>query len=653
MTDEKNANQTNEKKTKERKKAIRGIAAFSLLISLFDRLGDIIYNAVINGFFGRIFTSYTKFRERIANGFLGHIFAKNGKFKRFFRNIRKFLAKNLDSSFSMSFASSAINKLCSLPLQYYGNFGLFFGVYTIVVYCIRRFIPDMSMPSSIDLYIGILSVVMSFPMLFSRISLAYSIRNSVLGRAIFKHTFGFSDESFESKKASSHGKGNLMLFFGLLAGLSTFFISPLFIILFILAAIILTLIATMPEIGVLLTIAVLPFLSFFKLPSVILVSLVLITTFFYLIKLIRGKRIFKLEIADIAVLLFGFLIILSSAFSAGGTFSFIEASLSTLLMLGYFLTVNLMRTEKWIMRCVLTLISSASIVAIIGVFEFIFGANSDKWLDQSFSSLIKTRVVSLFENPNILAIFLVMIFPFIIATRIISTQKNEKFLTSILLLLFVATIIFTWSRAAWIATIVAVVVFALLANRKSFRLFGVIALTIPIIPIVLPTSILERFLSITNLTDSSIAYRIYTWKGSVNAIKDHFLGGIGYGDYAFSVVYPSYSYAGIESAPHTHNLTLQIILGMGLIGFIVFCFVIFLNCQKCFEYIKNSTNSNSKIYVIASVTAIIAALIMGIFDYIWYNQRIFYLFWVILAIGCAFVRVGDYEKTRCSEIEPY
>ena len=48
MTDEKNANQTNEKKTKERKKSIRGIAAFSLLISLFDRLGDIIYNAVIN-----------------------------------------------------------------------------------------------------------------------------------------------------------------------------------------------------------------------------------------------------------------------------------------------------------------------------------------------------------------------------------------------------------------------------------------------------------------------------------------------------------------------------------------------------------------------------------------------------------------------------
>ena len=111
LTDEQNTNGINAKKTKERKKSIRGIAAFSLLISLLDRLGDIIYDAIINGFFGKIFTSYTKLRERALNGFLGHIFAKNGKFKRFFRRIRKFLAENIDSSFSMSFTSSVISPL--------------------------------------------------------------------------------------------------------------------------------------------------------------------------------------------------------------------------------------------------------------------------------------------------------------------------------------------------------------------------------------------------------------------------------------------------------------------------------------------------------------------------------------------------------------
>lgn len=653
MTSENQNRKIDEKDKKEKKKRVGGIAALSLLISLFDKLGEIIYNAVINGFFGRIFTSYTKLSEKLSHGFFSRIFTRNGKTKKFFRRIRKFLARNLDSSFSMSFATSGIKKLCSLPLQYYGNFGLFFGVYSIVVYCIRRFVPGMSIPAESHLYTGILLVVASFPMLFSRISIAYSVRNSVIGRAIFKHACGYTDETFENKKASSQRGGNFMLFMGLLAGLSTFFINPLLILIFILTAVVLTLIATSPEIGVLLTVAVIPFLSFFQSPSIILALLVLITTFFYVIKLIRGKRIFKLEIIDFAVLVFGILIMLSSMFSAGGEESFNAALLSTVLILGYFLLVNLMRTEKWIKRCVIALVSSASITVLIGVFEFVFGGESDKWLDPSFFSLIKTRVVSLFENPNVLATFLVMIFPFIIALTVISKNRNEKFLTRTFCLLFVLCIIFTWSRAAWIAAILGALVFAILYSKKSFRIFGVLAITLPIIPMILPTSIIERFLSISNLADSSIAYRIYTWKGTLNTLKDYLFTGIGYGDSAFEAVYPSYAYSGIEAAPHSHSLMLQIILGMGLIGFIVFALVIFFNFQKCFEYVKNTEKSESKIYVIAAVTSIISALVMGVFDYIWYNQRIFYLFWIILAIGCAFVRVGDYERNRRSEIDPY
>ena len=98
---------------------------------------------------------------------------------------------------------------------------------------------------------------------------------------------------------------------------------------------------------------------------------------------------------------------------------------------------------------------------------------------------------------------------------------------------------------------------------------------------------------------------------------------------------------------------LQILIGMGIIGLIVFCIAMFLNFQKCLEYIKNNNQDPSKIYVIAAISSVIAALTMGIFDYIWYNQRIFYLFWIVLAIGCAYVRVGNYEKERLSETDPY
>lgn len=649
MTGEQKNNKSTQKKTNRQK--LGGIAAFSLLIALFDRFAEIIYNALVNGFLGKIFTSYTSLRNRMSNRFFATYVLKNRKIKKFFRAIRRFLARNLESCITTSLVNKAIDKFCSLPLQYFGNFGLFFGIYSIVIYFIKLFVPWLDPAETSHLWVAIFITVTAIPLLFSRINLATSVKNSVFGRSLFKHTFGISNESFDNKKNTTRTRGNWMLLFGLLTGISTLFIHPFYIVLGLASVVFITLIATAPEVGVLLTIVIIPFLTFTQTPTVWLSVLLLITTFFYLIKLIRGKRVFKLEILDFTILLFGILIMLSSIYSAGGSASFASASISFVLLLGYFLFVNLMRTEKWIKRAIIGFVSSASIVALIGVFEFIFGSKSNNWLDQSFHDIIKTRVVSLFENPNMLAIFLVMAFPFLLALCVKAKESNAKFLTKALVVIFLLCIIFTWSRAAWLAIIVGVLLFAALCTTKAFRIFGMVLLGLPLLPIILPTSILERFLSISNLADSSIAYRIYTWLGTLDAIKHYLLFGIGYGDSAFQTVYPAYSYSGIEAAPHSHSLILQLLLCMGLMGFLVFCVAIFFSFQKSLEFIKNEKNFKSSIYVIASVASVASALIVGIFDYIWYNPRIFYLFWVVIAIGCAYVRVGDYERSRCEDYE--
>lgn len=649
MTNEQENSKSTQKKAK--KQRLGGIAAFSLLIALFDRFGEIIYNALVNGFIGKIFTSYTSLRNRISDRFFATYVLRNKKIKKFFRAIRRFLARNLESSITISFVNKAIDKFCSFPLQYFGNFGLFFGVYSIVIYFIKLFVPWLEPASTSHLWVAIFITVTAIPLLFSRINLATSVKNSIFGRSLFKHTFGISNESFDNKKNTSRTRGNWMLLLGLFAGISTLFVHPFYIVIGLASIVFIVLIATAPEIGVLLTVTIIPFLTFTQTPTIWLSILTLITALFYFIKLIRGKRVFKLEILDFAILSFGILIMLSSIYSAGGVDSFISASISFILLLGYFLFVNLMRTEKWIKRAIIGFVSSASVVALIGVFEFIFGAKNNNWLDQSFHSIIKTRVVSLFENPNMLAVFLVMAFPFLLALCVKAKEANAKFLTKALVVIFILCIIFTWSRAAWIAVIVGILLFAALCTTKAFRIFGMVLLGLPLLPIILPTSILERFLSISNLADSSIAYRIYTWQGTLNAIKDYLFFGIGYGDSAFQTVYPSYSFSGIEAAPHSHSLILQILLCMGVIGFLVFCVAIFFSFQKSFEFIKNEKNFNSSIYVIASVASVASALIIGIFDYIWYNPRIFYLFWIVIAIGCAYVRVGDYERSRCEDFE--
>lgn len=652
MTNEEN-NSKSSKSSKQNKKRKSGIAAFSLLITLFDKLGEIIYNAILNSCIGRAFTSYTPLRKKMSSGICAAITLKSSRVKRFFRKIRKVLSGSLDSCFSISLANKFVHKCCAFPLQFYGNFGLFFGIYTVVVYFIKKFLPYFDSADTAHLFVGIVMAVISIPLLFSRISLASSIKNSVVGRAIFKDSFGFSDETFDNKKITTRSRGNFMLLFGLIAGLSTFFIHPITIISIIAIFVIVVLIATSPEIGVILSIISIPFLSFFKTATLLLTLLVLTTTFFYIIKVIRGKRTFKLELVDFAVLIFGVLIIISTFYSAGGNSSVVEAIISIILLNGYFLLVNLMRTEQWIKRCIIALVASASIVAIIGIYEFIFGGANTNWLDQSFHEIIKVRVVSLFDNPNILAMFMTIIFPFSLALAFQAKEKNTKFLSKIVVLTFIACIIFTWSRGSWIALILSFFVFMLLKTKKSFRLLGLTILSIPILSIILPNTIWARFTSIVNLSDTSTAYRIYTWKGTFNAIQETGPFGIGYGNSSFQAIYPSYAYAGIESTPHSHNLILQILICMGIIGVIVFCIAIFLNFQKCLEYIKNNKEDSSKIYVIAAVSSGVAALTMGIFDYVWYNQRIFYLFWIVLAIGCAYVRIGNYKHERQLEIDTY
>ena len=115
-------------------------------------------------------------------------------------------------------------------------------------------------------------------------------------------------------------------------------------------------------------------------------------------------------------------------------------------------------------------------------------------------------------------------------------------------------------------------------------------------------------------------------------------------------LYPHYAHAGIEAAEHSHNLYLQIMISMGVFGLLVFAIVMLFFAQKNFEFFK--CNRDSKLFGPASSAfiAIVGALIVGLFDYPWYNYRMFYLFWVILAISCASIRIGDRDAQKISMV---
>ena len=373
----------------------------------------------------------------------------------------------------------------------------------------------------------------------------------------------------------------------------------------------------------------------------------MIITVSFIVKLIRGKRIVKLELIDFAILFFGIIIFFSGAISAGGIDGIKEVLITCELLLGYFLIVNLIRTGAWINRCIGTLVASGTVVAFIGILQYLVGAVSNQaWLDTSYFYDIKGRVVSVFDNPNILSVFLVMVLPFAMYMMIKASKGRAKLLGLISVLFIMLCTVLTWSRGAWIAAIIAILAFLLMYSRKTLRYILLGGAFVPFATFFLPNSVVRRFASIGDLADSSTMYRVYTWKGSLRILGDHFYSGIGYGLNAYQEIYPQYAYAGIESAEHSHSLFLQIMIGTGIVGLIAFAIVLLLLAQMNLEYIKDTKDSSGRLAVIAAFCSVIASLVFGLFDYTWYNYRIFFIFWAVIAIASACVRIGREEERR-------
>ena len=634
------------KKDSASKKSEKSTASISLVLFLLDKLSNAIYHALCNGFFAKIFTAYSKEQRAFENGFLKNHFI-SAKFKVFFRRIREYISKAFETSWFLNKTKNTATSWLGTPLKSYGKAVFFFGLYTVLVYFIRLFVPGLNSSDIGYLLTGLVACIVALPTFRSKDSLAYALDSGVLTNMLCSEFLGYRKECFEIPNQASRAQNNILIFVGMILGMLTLFIHPLIIALGILLLLATVIILNTPEIGVLFSLFFLPFLSFFDIPATVLGILVMITTISYFIKLIRGKRLLRFELMDLAVLLFFALIFFSGTITTGGEKGLQEALLSCCLLFGYFLTVNLMRTELWLKRCVLALVSSGTVVAIWGILQYFFASvQVDAWVDQEYFSDISGRAVSFFENPNVLATYLVLVLPFVLLTFLSSTRGKAKLLCFISLGSVLTCIVLTWSRGAWLAAIACLLVFGFIYSKKTLRSIFLVGLTVPFWTLIIPESVTKRFLSIGNLADSSTAYRYYTWKGSWEIVKEYFMSGIGYGTSSYQAIYPQFAYAGIEAAEHSHSLFLQILIGLGVGGLLSFLCVLFLSAQMNFEYLKQSNNERSKILVIASMASVVGALVMGLFDFIWYNYRVFFLFWAILGLACACIRVGRTEENR-------
>lgn len=565
------------------------------------------------------------------------------KLDRFFDRLTQFCYTNRFSKF----LEKQHARFCFCEAKIYGAFFLTFGIFVLTGYFCAQFwqLPYYDR-DYLSVAAGLACVVISLPLLFSRHTISSVLENSLITDLIFFKFLGARKQNLKNEV-----KGNYFypITFGIILGLCGFFVSPLNILAILLLVVFVGYVIASPEFGITVAVLILPFLTYLRHPTVIVCALILLCYISYLRKLLLKKRSFRLSPCDI------FVLILMLFYLGGGIISYskgldsFENSMVFFCIISvYFLASNLLINRRILGTFIRAMLLSGMVISFLGIYQQLSGRAIADWLDISAYANIAGRVCSTFDNPNVFASYLIMIIPF----AFVPYKEKTTFLSVIFkifaLILMGAALVFTWSRGAWVGICVGLICYAIFRLRKSPKIFALIFAFIPNALLFAPNSVTSRISSIFSFLggdiDSSVSYRFTVWKDSLRLFADNIFGGVGVGSDAFHNAYRVYSSIGAETVEHSHNLYLQIGIQLGVFALITFVLVILFTCRSCFS-LEFSTNESSVHPVCAAAfSAVLALLTNGLTDYVWYNYRVCFLFWILLGVCTASYRIGLSEQ---------
>jgi len=379
-------------------------------------------------------------------------------------------------------------------------------------------------------------------------------------------------------------------------------------------------------------------------PTMAVLGLVLVSAFSLLLNLMKdsGRKLYYAPM-NRYLWLYAAIYLAGTWFSVTRAGSLLGGVLTVAFILFAIILENSITTRRQLDTLLLLLVMAGTAVALYGICQYLFGwgYQSAAWADsEMFGDVF--RVPSTLENPNMLGQYLILAIPLGGAGLLAAKDWGMRVFYFCCCGVMCVCMLLTLSRGAWLGLLFAGAVFAVLWHPQLILLapFALVGLYF-----VLPETVISRFTSIGNLTDNSTSYRVYIWIGTLAMLKDYWLCGIGPGDGAFNMVYPAYSYNGIV-APHAHNLFLQIVCDAGIAALAVFLLLLFVYFRMLCSAMSREKDPASRLLQIAFTAGVCGFLVQAMTDYSFYNYRVMFLFWAVLALGAASARRTSLPEGR-------
>lgn len=368
----------------------------------------------------------------------------------------------------------------------------------------------------------------------------------------------------------------------------------------------------------------------------------------WLIKVINSRRlVFTRAFLDIPIILFVFLTIISTLLSVHfhtslyGELYRYEGLLTILSYIFiFYVALNFVKQKQQLNLVVYALLLSSFLISFYGVFQH-FGYDFISWSSQKMDI---SRSFSTYGNPVFLGAFLSLTLPIILGVFFETEKKLIHIFSAVTLVIVLSSLVFSFTRAAWIGALLATGLFFLfsfkLIRHKKVRLLELVALSIVVIIIVaLPIksktkdvplrTVTQRVSEAAQVETGTVATRLYLWKTSLPMIRDNPI--LGFGPDTYKITYPQYKpidwVKNFERArsDKVHNDFLQVTISQGLISLLCYLWLLI-----AFMWISIKNLSRQSM--------MFAAILAGLLGYVVQLQASFsvfsfaFLFWLFLGI---------------------
>jgi len=284
-----------------------------------------------------------------------------------------------------------------------------------------------------------------------------------------------------------------------------------------------------------------------------------------------------------------------------------------ILCLFIFFLSNVIIEKKSIYRLLVFTAIMGSIISLFSVFEYVL--NPEIAIQNFINSGIKierTDAEGLFSDPNRFAAALILPIAFTFTLSNTGNNTRIKIFALISFVIMMGGVLTTYSRSGLLAILLALIIIIIKTNKT--RLLIVLISSFLLMVLLVPSmrylaiSYSERFISLfSGSIDASSNIRIMLAIGAVMIFVNSKMLGTGFESFnvEFRKYFDSLETLGVEES---HNIFLTIFSELGLIGGLVFIYIvrmIIIDSKKCIDMSKSNDEREISITLMSSLWGIL------------------------------------------------